>query len=228
MKKYLFQQLWLVLCLVIMSIFVLNTAFNFSITVEDGQYELSEYCVEKEETLEKQSKSSGDLIQWNGKKLEYYGVNSEKEYTPISFLTDMGSRIISNFEISVIFITFKNLIVFVLLFGFTVSAFVLFVKGLVQGILNIFPSIKEVMKKDGEKRNIIDTKGMSAFYTPLILWGCVEGFRIYNSICLNSVFEVQNKITTVYYQGVNLLFIFIIFMVIYWLGRVAIKYLVRV
>jgi len=209
-----------------MCVLVICTTFHFSIEVENQKteeletYELGDFCKIFEKEWSKTTKERGNMIVYTAAQ---QGVSSDSEYTTVNFIVDIGERVLGNFH----FFTLKNLIVYLIIFSISATAVGMFISGFIKGIMNIPAGIKEITKKEGEKRNLIDTKGIKSLFAPLLLWGSVELFRLYNSFSLSGRFEVPNKIVTVYTGGINLLFTFAIFMAVYWIGQIIIKYVVK-
>ncbi len=240
MKKVLYLQSWMSICIFVLTILFLCTSFNlyiipdsdkfdkYSSPIENGEkYELNEFCEIMEDYEADQGKQSGDIIDWDGELLEMHGVGAKDDYNIFGFVLDLIERFLSNlrFDVSALVASpIKNLIVYLLCILLEVSAIIAFVTGLIKSISAL---IKVISKQKKDVTINFDTKGMLCFVAPLFVWLGIVIFKFYNSFALKDIFEVENKITINYTSGISYLIMCVAVIAVYYLGYGIISKVVK-
>ena len=184
MKKTLFQQSWLTLCILITTFILLCTSFSFSIICNSEQFENSRYSIKNNEKYELSAfcetfgkereaadRASGNIINWNGDLLPTYGVGAKEQYDIFSFLADMVERILDNlrFDFSAMLASpFKNLFVYILCLSCTVSGIVMLVKGFYKSTSSLLQVAKNFKKENATLQ--FNAAGQLALFTPIFIW----------------------------------------------------------
>ena len=235
MKKNLCLHIWSVVCLFVVAILILTTAFNYSVVCSlerdmtsldssslriegEKEYELSEFC----DTMEKIAASDkSQIVNYGGKMLATYGVGADEEYDVISFAGDLLERIMDNFRFdlsALVASPFKNLFVYIFCFALLVSGFSMFIKGFFSSAMGLLGAVKN--NDQGKEPHSSVGIALSA---PALMWLSAFAFGFYNSYSLKSTFKIENAITINYTQGCNYLVLFIAAMLIYFIGTAVIS-----